>query len=217
MAKPRVAVSIHDTLWRMVHRIFETAVTTIPDNCFLVDERNGFSNAALTVFPLSINAFEAYFNTFVFWTVPAYNLSPSTELLREHQEDLSKLNLQTRVRLATRIICDRTFEKGQQPFQDFDKLVKIRNGIVHFQMQDAPLKVVNDLSQRKIAWPEKIGGTTNIWVNRISTIECMRWAINTISETTAELRQLVGSDMIVPLYGISESRLDELLAIREAG
>ena len=216
MARPRVQVSIDTNLWETVHRIFACAVTNLPGNVFLVDEKNGYTNDALAVFPLAVTTFEAYFNTNLLSIVPSFNLSPSgSDLLREHREALSGLDLHTRVLLLTRIACGKTFDQGRQPFMDFCNLIKIRNALVHFQMQEAPLKVVDDLTQRRIAWPERIGKSTWAWVDRISTVECMRWAINTVSSTTAELQQLIGSRMLVPLSRIPESRLHELLAIRK--
>lgn len=218
MARPRVQISIHDILWRTAYRIFESAVRNLPDNAFLVDEKNGFSNDALAVLPLAVNTFEAFFNTLLFSTLPHSHLTPSGgELLAEHREDLARLNLHTRLLLLTRIACGQTFDQGEQPFQDFSNLVKIRNAIVHFQMQEAPLKEVDHLSQRKIAWPEEINGSSFNWTLRISTVECMRWAINTVSDTTAELQRLIGSDMIVPLPRVSESKLEELLQSRKEG
>jgi C4-dicarboxylate-specific signal transduction histidine kinase len=82
-------------------------------------------------------------------------------------------------------------------------------------MQEAPLETVRHLSERKIAWPEKIDKSRWSWVHRISTVESMRWAINTVSKTTAELSKLIGSDSIAPLHGVSEARLQMLLAIRK--
>ena len=216
MAEPRFQVNIDTELWGTVHSIFTRAVMSLPDNVFLVDERNGFTNDALSVFPLCLNAFEAYYNTQLLSTVPYFHLSPSGgELLSEHREALAGLNLSTRVLLLTRIACGQTFDQGGQPFQDFSNLVKIRNAIVHFQMQDAPLKVVDNLTQRGLAWPEKIGGTSWAWVQRISTVECMRWAINTVAEMTVALQQLIGSDMVGSLHGVSEADISRLLAARK--
>jgi hypothetical protein len=216
MPRPRIQISIDGDLWQVVHDIFDRAVMNLPDNVFLVDERNGYTSDALAVFPLSVFAFEAYFNTWLFSIVPAFQLSPSgVKFLTEQREALARLELGTRVLLVNQIACGQTFDRGKQLFQDFANLVKVRNAIVHFQMQEAPLETVRHLSERKIAWPEKIDKSRWSWVHRISTVESMRWAINTVSKTTAELSKLIGSDSIAPLHGVSEARLQMLLAIRK--
>ena len=75
--------------------------------------------------------------------------------------------------------------------------------------------MVDNLTQRGLAWPEKIGGTSWAWVQRISTVECMRWAINTVAEMTVALQQLIGSDMVGSLHGVSEADISQLLAARK--
>ncbi|MEE3718316.1 hypothetical protein V2H45_16370 [Tumidithrix elongata RA019] len=73
-------------------------------------------------------------------------------LLEAHKE------LETRLFEASRSTSDTPFVKGNQPFQDFNLLVRVRNRIVHLLAGDTPtnglirehVKILSDLRSRKL-------------------------------------------------------------------
>jgi hypothetical protein len=86
--------------------------------------------------------------------------------------------------------------KGSEPFQSFDDLYALRNGIVHakplpFESADRQSRIANSLAQRGLAnplkrsTPEAILGDT--WLNQIQTPQTALWAANSAAAIMIKL------------------------------
>jgi hypothetical protein len=68
---------------------------------------------------------------------------------------------------------------SEQPYQDMNLLIKLRNFLVHYKMDFDFPKPVKDLQQRGIA----LASASESWAICVSTTEGIRWAHNTVCET----------------------------------
>jgi hypothetical protein len=71
------------------------------------------------------------------------------------------------------------FDKGKQPFQDFERLVKLRNAIMHTKpvgLNERHLgeEVTNELGLRNISLAAKSSNLA--WFDRLMTPEVAQWA-----------------------------------------
>lgn len=151
---------------------------------------NGFCDSAISAYPIAVAIWEAYL----------YETLLSTQNLNSNKESrihsipsdlIDKWDILTKSVVVPDLLYGKTFDKGAQPFQDFSKIVSIRNSIVHFKF-DQPSKsvenVINDLTQRGIFLiqvPDKLDANsiyTIIWPHAVASTEAIRWCINTLYE-----------------------------------
>jgi hypothetical protein len=108
--------------------------------------------------------------------------------------DFEKLELRMKLIELPARVFGRTLSKGEQPYQDMDLLVELRNELVHYKMQTKPPKIIKQLAQNKIAVrvpaeEEQLGGP-NPWTRRVGTLEGIRWANNTACKIVVALLNL---------------------------
>lgn len=109
---------------------------------------NGHHAYALSCYPLAVAAWEAFLNETCL-SVPAEIDYPNS-LLWDIKEKAEKWDVRFKSLLIPKLLLGTTFDKSAPPYQDFQHLVSIRNSIVHFKSDDAPVKTLQYLSQRKI-------------------------------------------------------------------
>jgi len=137
---------------------------------------------------------------------------------------LEKLEIRTKVIIISRLLTGLSFSKGEQPFQDFNTLVKLRNDIVHYKMHDSVPSYVGHLEQRRIALPNP---RTQLsvdypWPSKISTTEGIRWANNTVCKIVNEIvnsipeeRRVTFTHLAANFTEIHESYISEWFARRQ--
>ncbi len=195
MAKPGASKSIsHELAWTLEH-LYRTGVEECAKRGELRKGRNAYWHHGLAIFPLAVNAYQARFNEFIYFSRLSMFKEQHGELgaaIKAHIDSFQEMNLEEQSILLPRLLTGSTFKRGEQPFQDFVALVKIRNALVHFRMDVAPVATVEHLAQRGFAFPAIEGNLHRMWTDQLSTLECSRWAINTVVAMTLALTSLFG-------------------------
>ena len=104
--------------------------------------------------------------------------------------------------LASTAFTGEDYNKGAQPYQDFDILMDLRNAIVHFKPLDqltrneegfwvfSPPPVVRRLESRNVT-AEFANNTSAAWILHLSTRAVARWSCNTASEMVQSVLSMV--------------------------
>ncbi|MGB2985248.1 MAG: hypothetical protein WBE26_05140, partial [Phycisphaerae bacterium] len=93
--------------------------------------------------------------------------------------------------MAKTILSGRPYDKGRQPWQDFDLLFSIRDAIVHNKPQKMGQdthKIVAALASRGLCERET-PTVKSSWLSRITTRSVARWACNVVRDMEASLRE----------------------------
>lgn len=96
---------------------------------------------------------------------------------------LENARLSDKLLFAPELHFKKTFSNDAPPYQDMHLLIKLRNSLVHYKMNNDVPKAVKDLRQRGIA----ISKSDIPWTSSISTTEGIRWAHNTVCEMMKEM------------------------------
>jgi hypothetical protein len=144
---------------------------------------NGLTDYAIPSFILSVAAVEAFVNE-VFLAIGSMflkgtsfeNLSPDEiKILRKKKSLGYKL-----IELPKLAFDQEVFNRGRQPFQDMDYLIKVRDTFVHYKMELEPEnKGVFDYLVRKGVALKSPANPNRFWANDLCTFEGIRWAHNT--------------------------------------
>lgn len=171
---------------------------------------NAFTSLAVTAFVTAAATWEAHLNFVFFSPWTRLLLGDETHVkLKPLHDALDKLSTVEKTHALPLIAFNKTFDRGQLPFQDLDVLFGIRNAIVHNYMQRSPRNYVQRLSSRGVqlkATPHRLSS----WIEDISTLESIRWCINLLGELDAELHAISPSSSphwkrSFPLFPITES------------
>ncbi len=101
--------------------------------------------------------------------------------------------------LTKHILPGKPYDRGSQPYQDFDLLFKIRDEVVHpkpEQYDNDPERITKPLETKKLIEP-----VTNVqitWMTRISTRAVALWACNVVADMAASLCQCLVENRKVP-------------------
>jgi hypothetical protein len=144
---------------------------------------------AIPAYILAVTAVEAFVNEIFLSDFGSLVLGESRLL----PDEAEKLDVRLKLILFPQFAFGQTLPKAEQPYQDMDLLVKLRNELVHYKMNTKPPTLIKQLAQRKIAMgvpaEEESGGPLS-WTDRVSTLEGIRWANNTACETVLALLAL---------------------------
>lgn len=185
MARARVSNAISPLLFMHLQQLYKAGIKPLKAN--EIHRRvglNGHHEYALSSYPIAVAAWEAFLNETCMSTVA--ELDYPNSLLWDMREQAEKWEITTKTLLIPKLLLGTTFDKATQPYQDFQQLVSIRNHIVHFKIEEAPMKVLKDLSQRRITLTPP-PNTELSWSLQLMSTECIRWAINTIAKMVQEL------------------------------
>jgi hypothetical protein len=111
------------------------------------------------------------------------------DALQEIEEARGSLTL--KYLIASQTLSGCTFDKGCNPYQDFDTLVKLRNDLMHLKPRDAfvepedggpfrvqPPRYIKSLQQRGLGHIPPAGVSIS-WVNILQTAQMAVWACDT--------------------------------------
>ncbi len=143
---------------------------------------------AFPAYVCAIAAIEAFINEQLLGPTTRI-LFPNSSLWNIHGKALERLEIRLKVIIVPKLLMSVSFSAGEQPFQDFDTLVKVRNDIVHYKMNDRVPKYLKDLEQRGIALPcpESNNKVDYEWPSKVSTTEGIRWANNTVCKVVKHI------------------------------
>jgi hypothetical protein len=118
---------------------------------------------------------------------------PSLAKLGAVLNDAEESQVQARGKyLIAKAILGNGFDRGTNPYQDFDLLIRIRNAITHMKpdiVRDDPHKLVASLQSRGLCKAEDF--PNNSWMDQIATIPTALWACNVASSM---IRALCSND-----------------------
>jgi hypothetical protein len=170
------ASGISTQLFLHLRHIYFEGIKELPNlEHFFRDRLNGYHQYGLSIFPLAVATWESFLNESCLSL--GARMDSRTNVLWEMQEQVEKWNTTTKAHLVPLLLFGKTFDKATDPYQEFQRLVAIRNHITHFRMEEIPASAVKDLSQRKLTL-QLPGNTQAPWTFRLSTTEMVRWSIN---------------------------------------
>jgi hypothetical protein len=195
--------SISQNFLFQLHRSYDQGILELGTGKVVKDGINGYCESAISVYPLSVATWEAFFHETILSPINLI-VNNSSKINSIPIDIIDKWDIITKTVVVLDLLYDKTFEKGSQPFQDFILLVSIRNSLVHFKLNIPNTKIINaiqHLSQRNIFMPhsniKKNPSEENIidiWPHMISTTEGIRWAINTITNMAYKLADFIPKD-----------------------
>jgi hypothetical protein len=104
---------------------------------------------------------------------------------------LERVDLDIKLVLVPQLLFGVTFKKGEQPYQDMQQLIKVRNEVVHYKMGYGKPRFLQHLQDRRIAFD--LPGEP--WVECLSSSEGIRWAHNTACKTIRKMVTFLPSDV----------------------
>jgi len=108
-------------LW-IAREAVETAEQREPEMKGSVDAHTNMQHSSITAMIMSAMAAEAFINA-----MAEENLS------RSIWKAVEQLNAVEKWIVVTKLITDKEWDRGKQPFQDFATLLKLRNGLTHYK------------------------------------------------------------------------------------
>jgi hypothetical protein len=194
-------VTISGSLIYYTHQLYKDGLKVLTSGNVLVKkkQRNGFTHLALPAYIMAVAAVEAFTNE-VYLGSTARLILDGSSLLELRQEWLEEVDLREKMVLIARLVCGAQIRRGEPPFQDFAMLIRVRNAIVHYKMEETTPAFVLDLNQRGIGLSTKPpkgfeGRFMQPWVWEISTVEGIRWAHNTACRMVQKLIELMPTNV----------------------
>ena len=175
--------------------------------------RNWATKLALPAYITAAAAIEAFINESLLsrFSQGATCKSPIWLLDDEDFDKLEKFDSAFKVIFLTKAASGKSLDKNGPIFRDKKLLFKLRNALVHYQFKPEETqirKTINELSNRKIAFPEsKIPPVA--WVDRVSTTEGIRWAYNVIVEFSFAQIAVMPDDHVKGLMMTGVRRIDQ--------
>jgi hypothetical protein len=105
------------------------------------------------------------------------------------EAEASRGSVRLKFILAKSILSGETYDKGQEPYQDFDALIALRDAIIHMkpeQITGEPHKLLQRLRAKDLCEDGQPNLTAS-WLGQISTRAVARWACNTVVEMVESL------------------------------
>lgn len=181
-------ITISGELIAHVHTLYGLALREVVDENQLKGGINGFTSYAFGAFITAVASVEAFVNETMLGS-EGRRRGKWAVLDAMRRERLDRLELLDKLLLLPQLVFGRTFDRGRQPFQDFAMLVKIRNDIVHYKMPATAPGYLKDLLAHGIALAPYEGDTLGLstWPRELSTLEAIRWAVNTCHAVTFKI------------------------------
>ena len=167
---------------------------------------NGITPRAISSFPLAVATWEAYLHEVLL--NPQIQKENKGNIIWEMSETIDKWDVKTKTFMIPKFLLKKTFDKSKAPFQNFEKLVKVRNSIVHYKMDKPPKDVIAYFEKNKIVI-ERTGYKQRHWTNKITTSESIRWSINVIAEMVKTLNLLFPAEekpMLSQVFSIIDNK-----------
>jgi hypothetical protein len=160
---------------------------------------------ALVAIVFSAAALEGFINEAVEFAALPRPKSPSVALFADLAQEVEKSRGSTRLKflLASGVFAGRVFNKGGQPYQDFELLMDLRNELVHLKpidritgpnaeglLESKPPAIIKRLRSKRILAKNDPQIATP-FTSLISTPAAARWACNAAAGMVEELLKLV--------------------------
>ena len=119
-----------------------------------------------------------------------------------NEAEASRGSVRLKFLLAKVVLGGETYDKGSQPYQDFDTLLAIRDAIIHMKPEEItgePHKLLQRLRAKDLCEDGQPGVNAS-WLGQVSTRAVARWACNTVVAMVEPLKACLPADSTkVPL------------------
>lgn len=157
----------------------------ISGNVAITDDNN-FSQHALTVYIMTATALEAFINEVC--------LGPTSKMINKAAiplEMVEDMEIRRKYYLLPLLLWGRTFDRGAQPYQDFDILMRLRNALVHYKMKS----FAGSETPKYFQWLRDKGllittgklDADYAWLHQLSNSKAALWAYNTTCQMANKL------------------------------
>jgi hypothetical protein len=184
------SITISGLLIGNAYRAYERCIQDRLSGKLFTTDDNNYSPNAIDVYILSVSALEAFINEVCF-SGPEIRMINGTPAPRNLIEDLE---LRKKYYLLPLLLWGKTYERGVQPYQEFEMLVRIRNDLIHYKMRryhrgDEP-QYFKILSERGALLVSPHPDADFAWVMKILTSKGALWAYNTACRMAKRLIEL---------------------------
>ena len=138
--------------WITAGSVFSIAKDAFERTKAAAGERETGQKDALAAVAFSVAALEAFMNEAAVFSATAQpDEPPSVRAFVGimHELERSRLDLRTRFLLARAVFAGEPYNKGAQPYQDFDLLVRLRNAVVHLRELDELEEISGPLESKR--------------------------------------------------------------------
>ena len=185
VARPQASGSASFILFGNLKTLYETGISA--GSLWGHVGINGYHQFSLSAYPLAVSAWEAFFNETCACSLTRMHFPYSPLWL--FSDLAERWSVEDKALVIPSLLFGQSLDPGAQPFQDFKRLVRIRNSITHYTPDDAPTKVLEHLAQRKLTLPAPDGSLLS-WPLEIMSSEGVRWAINTVAAMVQTLTDM---------------------------
>jgi len=168
-----------------------------------ITEDNHTSQYAIEAYILSVASAEAFLNETIGIAKETRKLQG---ILTEWIEDLE---IRKKVLLVPVLLWNRTFDRGSDPFQSFDVLVRLRNDCVHYKWSSSLIRgtaYLRDLESKGVLLPGKAG----FKFYSLMTAKGALWAHNTVCRLVNRAAELGEYDRRI--FGLRYEAFKEISA-----
>lgn len=140
----------------------------------------------VTGFLLAVSVWESFLNEVFFSDLVSHCYS--NNLLLEIKNEAERWDLKTKTLMYPKFFFGKTFENNSHSLGDFLTIVQIRNNITHYKhsLYEGPEKALKNLRNKNISYP-KPDNVGCPWHMELSSTECIRFCINTITDLIKDL------------------------------
>jgi len=153
--------------------------------------KSKYTNDALVAIIFSVSTLEAYLSEVIDSAKAFSTMHPRIKFLGELFGclDEKQISLKDKYNLVRLILCEKAFDTGGPPFQDFSLLVNIRNALIHLKpdktssTETRKTNIIKELRQKKIIPEEenpflKSTGKRASWVMYLLNPSVAKWSCN---------------------------------------
>lgn len=191
-------VTISGSLIKYIRKLFRDGILDFVNRRKVINldnSKNGYSDLALPAYITAVASVEAFTNE-TYLSPFARSILKKSSLFTLRTKWLKEVDLREKIVIIAKLLCGTTLQRGEQPFQDFSTLVRVRNAIVHYKMDDKKPSFVLELNQKKIGLDTRPPAGSNghfdqPWVWDVSSTEGIRWAHNTAASMMKHLIEMM--------------------------
>lgn len=190
MNTPQITVTIsHDLIADVRETFYNSLISAFTHRNVGIIGKNCYTSHAYSAYIVTVASVEAFINeVFLGWICKSrFKDSALWEL---KVETLNRMNLSLKLVIISQLLFDHVLKRGEQPLQDFEMLIRIRNDLVHFKMDGSAPKYIKELENREIALVSK-PGDAGPWPWKLSSTEGIRWAHNSACNMISYLVSLI--------------------------
>jgi len=160
-----------------VRLLYENSLTQLLSRKVVRQGINCHTMHAAPALVSAVAAVEVFLNELVFGS-PAKAVLAQSPLWMLQRTWLQELEIRAKLVIVPFLLFGQTFQRDGQPFQDFSLLVKARNDVVHYKMEEQGPAYLKSLQDRRIALSSPEGYPKMVWIHALCCSEVIRWANN---------------------------------------